>query len=514
MKAIQSPAQGVQVDFDDGYCPTWENIIQSYYNINLVINTDNNNNRVGVIPTTTTTNRFLSNNQPNSKPSFFTSNKPNSKPSFFTNNKPNNNKAKSHIFNKEPMMMDSTYNNFNNKSNQNTTKITPTILMIRPRAFNMRERHLMINGREILGALLDFGMHVYHNAHKLIEQKLPITFYLSKIEHYLEARVWNDIFLWCEKRLGLAIGSIRACVLIENVCATFQTHEILYELRSHAIGLNCGMWDYAASFISKFRHDYRFVLPERSKYVTMTKKFMSNYRELVIYTCHKHKAIATGGMTPLAKFSANNKQHDLNQIIQSKSYEFSIGADGCLVYHLDLIKPLLIEWNNICPNATNQMFKFKALNMDISDYYNQNILLTLPTGTISLNGLIKNICVGILFIESWFNGHGTYILDGKIEDSATAEISRSQVWQWLRHQATLDTGEVIDRMLVRQVIYFYTKQEIKRRHDNNIQYNQDKFRSAIRLFEQIVNQRNFIPFITSFLYNQDIFWQNCDTNWL
>ncbi|XP_072112313.1 malate synthase-like isoform X3 [Mobula birostris] len=297
------------------------------------------------------------------------------------------------------------------------------VLMLRPRAWNVVEHNLMINGREVPGPLFDFGLLMYHCGRILFENECGPFFYLSKVESHLEARLWNRIFVWAQKKLGLPIGSIKATVLIENILAAFEMEEILYELRDHSAGLNCGIWDYSASFVNKMGHRQEFLLPDRSKYVNMEKMFLKSYMDLLVKTCHKRGALATGGMAaqllPRDKESPEY-QRILANVTRLKLLEINAGVDGFMVFDLDLVEPMTKLFLKHT-NGPNQLHILREdVNVTASD------LLTVPSGGVTLNGLKYNIGVGILFIEVWLRGQGHFYFRGQVEDSATAEISRSQ----------------------------------------------------------------------------------------
>ncbi|XP_072112315.1 malate synthase-like isoform X5 [Mobula birostris] len=275
------------------------------------------------------------------------------------------------------------------------------VLMLRPRAWNVVEHNLMINGREVPGPLFDFGLLMYHCGRILFENECGPFFYLSKVESHLEARLWNRIFVWAQKKLGLPIGSIKATVLIENILAAFEMEEILYELRDHSAGLNCGIWDYSASFVNKMGHRQEFLLPDRSKYVNMEKMFLKSYMDLLVKTCHKRGALATGGMAaqllPRDKESPEY-QRILANVTRLKLLEINAGVDGFMVFDLDLVEPMTKLFLKHT-NGPNQLHILREdVNVTASD------LLTVPSGGVTLNGLKYNIGVGILFIEVWLRG--------------------------------------------------------------------------------------------------------------
>ncbi|KAJ8298172.1 hypothetical protein KUTeg_024703 [Tegillarca granosa] len=298
------------------------------------------------------------------------------------------------------------------------------VLMMRPRAWNMIEHNLLVNGKEVPGPLFDFGLLMYHNAKILLDNESGPYFYLSKLEGSKEAQLWDKIFTWTEQKLSLNHGCIKACVLIENIFASFEMEDILYELRDHSAGLNCGIWDYSASFINKFGHRPEFVLPDRNKYVSMDRHFLKSYMDLVVKTCHKHGCHATGGMAALILPDVSKSNTSYQQIVQKvvsgKKKEIEAGVDGFMVYEKRLVGPMQELFRKMSPSA-NQLTVLRCdVNVTAAD------LLKMPSGSVTYNGLKQNITVGILFIEAWLRGQGHYFFKGAVEDSATAEISRSQ----------------------------------------------------------------------------------------
>jgi len=353
------------------------------------------------------------------------------------------------------------------------------VLMLRPRAWNMTEHSILVDGKEAPGPLVDFGLLMYHNARLMHEAGSGPFFYLSKLEGSNEANLWNKIFVWAQEQLGLPIGTVKACVLIENVFASFEMEEILWELRDHSAGLNCGIWDYSASFINKFGHRTDFLLPDRSKYVSMDRPFLAAYMDLVVSTCFKRGAPATGGMAANILVDGN-EQDIIEKVVNSKDKEIKAGVDGFMVYDLGLIKPIRQLWKKY--DGCN--FKTAKCNIKIT----ANDLLHLPEGGVTLAGLEHNIRVGVLFICAWYSGKGCFVLKGCVEDSATAEISRSQVWQWIRQKARLEeTGEVVTVKMVREMV-----EEFARGHV-------EETKEACEVFLEIVTMREFPEFITTLL---------------
>ncbi|XP_046876415.1 malate synthase-like [Hypomesus transpacificus] len=421
LQALRSPAQGLQIDFDDGNCPTYRNQIKGIFNVYEVVH-----------------NKF-----PDTPP-----------------------------ISQAP------------------------VLMLRPRAWNMVEHNMMVRGKEVPGPLFDFGLLMFHCGKLLFDCGSGPFFYLSKMEGYLEARLWNKIFEWTEHKLGLPVGSIKATVLIENVLAAFEMEEILYELRDHSAGLNCGIWDYSASFVNKFGHREAFLLPDRSKYVNMEKRFLRSYMDLLVCTCHQRGALATGGMAALLlppdKENASCRTV-LATVTRLKLLEIDAGVDGFMVYDLDLIEPMqkLFQLHTHGVNQLHQLREDLVVTPDD--------LLSMPAGGVTLYGLKYNIAVGILFIEAWLTGKGHFFYRGQVEDSATAEISRSQVWQWIRHQALLeDNGSVVTRGLVTDLTREVMGELREVTHCQTVG-DEQRLLNAAAMFLEVVQKRDFPEFLTTYL---------------
>ncbi|XP_064874698.1 malate synthase-like isoform X3 [Oncorhynchus nerka] len=384
IQALSSPAQGLQVDFDDGNCPTYHNQIKGIYNVYRAV-----------------------------------------------------------------------HNQF-----PNAPKISQApVLMLRPRAWNMVEHNMMV-------------------------------------ESYMEARLWNNIFLWTEQKLGLPVGSIKATVLIENVLSAFEMEEILFELKDHSAGLNCGIWDYSASFVNKFGHRGAFLLPDRSKYVNMEKLFLRSYMDLLVQTCHRRGALATGGMAalllPQDRDSAPYRAA-LANVTRLKLLEIKAGVDGFMVYDLGLIEPMQ-KLFQLHSQGDNQMHQLRDdLTVTPDD------LLCMPAGGVTLYGLKYNIAVGILFIDAWLKGKGHFFYRGQVEDSATAEISRSQVWQWIRHQTQLeDDSRVVTRGLVTELTQ-EVMGELKVITRCHTVREEQRLLTAAAMFLEVVQKRDFPEFLTTYL---------------
>lgn len=319
-------------------------------------------------------------------------------------------------------------------------------LIARPRGWHLLEKHLYVDGEPIAGALFDFGLYFFHNARNLLARGTGPYFYLPKMEHYLEARLWNDVFIHAQSALGLPVGTIKATVLIETLPAAFQTEEILWELREHIVALNCGRWDYIFSYIKRQRTDTGAVLPDRAA-VTMTVPFMRNYSLHTIRTCHLHGAHAMGGMSafiPVKNDEARNTAA-FEQVRKDKEREATDGHDGTWVAHPGLVPVAMEIFDRIMPGP-NQVAKIPDVQVKAED------LLKPCDGPKTLQGLSMNINVGIAYIASWLRGQGAAPIHNLMEDAATAEISRTQVWQWRKTGTMLDTGELVDDDLINRVI--------------------------------------------------------------
>src|SRR5688500_10874914 len=311
----------------------------------------------------------------------------------------------------------------------------PAVLMVRPRGWHLPEKHLTVDGEAIAGAFFDFGLYFFHNAGATLEQGSGPYFYLPKMESHVEARLWNDVFVEAQRALGVGHGTIKSTVLIETLPAAFEMHEILYELRDHITGLNCGRWDYIFSFIKTLKAHRDYVLPDRSQ-VVMSKAFLAAYSELLIQTCHRRGAFAMGGM---AAQIPNRKDPQANEaaferVRADKEREARIGHDGTWVAHPDLVPVATEVFDRFMPTR-NQLHVKRD---DVAA--GRRELLEVPEGSKTENGFRENIRVGVQYVEAWLSGRGAVPLYNLMEDAATAEISRSQIWQWLHFGAALDDG--------------------------------------------------------------------------
>jgi malate synthase len=366
----------------------------------------------------------------------------------------------------------------------------PAVLLVRPRGWHLPERHVMVDGEPMSGSLFDFGLYVFHNARELLARGTGPYFYLPKLESHLEARLWNNVFLHAQSVLGVPQGSIKATVLIETILATFELDEILYELREHAAGLNCGRWDYIFSYIKKFRNYPNRLLPDRAQ-VTMTTPFMRAYSRLVIKTCHRRGAHAMGGMAaqiPIKDDPARNEEA-MARVRADKEREASDGHDGTWVAHPGLVPIAKEIFDRLMPGPnqvdSGKQADFAATAAD---------LLAVPEAPITEQGLRQNVNVGIGYTEAWLRGIGCVPLHHLMEDAATAEISRAQVWQWLHHRATLADGRTVDAGLVRAAVRDDLARTAKELGDNR--FKAGRYEEAAKLFLELAEADRFAEFLT------------------
>jgi malate synthase len=362
-------------------------------------------------------------------------------------------------------------------------------LLVRPRGLHLSERHVTVDGRAVPGPLFDFGLFFFHNARAQVERGTGPYFYLPKLESHREARIWNEVFLRSEDALGLPTGTIKATVLIETLPAAFEMDEILYELREHSSGLNCGRWDYIFSFIKSRRHDSAAVLPDRSQ-VTMEQPFMRAYTQLAIKTCHRRGVHAMGGMAAQIPIKGDPEASEraLEKVRADKRREATDGHDGTWVAHPGLV-PVAQEMFAKHMKGPNQLDRLREdVNATAED------LLRVPAGTRTEDGLRLNTRVGIRYLEAWLGGNGCVPLYHLMEDAATAEISRAQVWQWIHHGATLEDGRPVTPELFSRV----TDEEMGRieREVGSERYRAGRFPEARRLFERLSTAEALEEFLT------------------
>src|SRR6202166_1296425 len=365
-------------------------------------------------------------------------------------------------------------------------------LLVRPRGWHLDERHVEVDGKPISGSLFDFGMYFFHNAKRLLGKESGPYFYLPKLESHVEARLWNDVFNFAQDDLEIPRGTIRATVLIETILAAFEMEEILYELRDHSSGLNAGQWDYIFSIIKKFRNRPDFVLPDRAQ-VTMTVPFMRAYTELLVKTCHRRGAHAMGGM---AAFIPSRRDPEVNRVAlakvkEDKDREASDGFDGTWVAHPDLVPTATESFDKVLGDRPNQLERQRP---EVAVTADQLIDVRVPDGTITENGLRLNVRVGIQYIESWLRGVGAAAINNLMEDVATAEISRSQVWQWIRHTSRLSDGSSVTPDLVREIADDEMA-KIRERLGEDM-WAKGRFKEARGVFEEVALSRDFPAFLT------------------
>ncbi|XP_055536849.1 malate synthase-like isoform X2 [Wyeomyia smithii] len=423
--SLYANVQGIQVDFDDGHCPTWRNTVQGLYNVHRFVR--------GTLP-----------------------------------------------------------------GGPADIRQCP-VLMLRPRAFNMTEHHCMVEGKEVIGPLFDYAILMYHNAKRMADCEIGPYFYLSKIEGPSETQVWNKIFTWTEHRLQLPKSTIKACVLIENILAAYRMEDILYSIKEHAIGLNCGIWDYCASIIAKFGDSADFLIPDRNKYVNMGQPFLRNYMKLLIHICHKRGALATGGMAakilPTGKGAGSMVDDIIESVKLAKSVEITAGVDGFMIYDQRMIDAINELWQQRC-STDNQLKIFPDI-----EYITPESLTKIPEGGVTIDGLENNITVALLFIYHWFTGSGVFYLNGAVEDSATAEISRSQIWQWIRHRAIIEDGKSDTTVVTRALVYAVLESVISKAYKSWCTSTPDRKRllSSKFVLLEVISAREYIEYITTYL---------------
>mgnify|MGYP006286871645 CR=1 FL=1 len=355
-------------------------------------------------------------------------------------------------------------------------------LMVRPRGWHLEERHFLVDGEPAPGALFDFGLFMFHNAQTLVDKGSGPYFYLPKLENHREAGLWNDVFVEAQQQLGLEVGTIKATVLLETITASFEMDEILYELKEHSAGLNCGRWDYIFSFIKKFRNDPDAVMPDRGE-VTMTKPFMRAYTQKVIQVCHRREVHAMGGMAAQIPIKDDPEANEeaLESVRQDKVREAEDGHDGTWVAHPGLVEIAKEVFDEQMPEA-NQIDK-KREDVDVS----AADLLEVPDGERTLAGLRHSIRVGVQYLEAWLGGYGCVPLYNLMEDAATAEICRTQIWQWIHHEAEMEDGEALTVSRFRDLL----EEEVEEQG-----FEGGRFDDAIELFEQLSTSESFVEFLT------------------
>ena len=369
----------------------------------------------------------------------------------------------------------------------------PAVLFVRPRGWHLEEQHVLVDGEVMSGSIFDFALYVFHNAKELLSRNSGAYFYLPKMESHLEARLWNDIFLAAEQQLGIPSGSIKATVLIETILATFEMDEILWELKEHSAGLNCGRWDYIFSYIKKLAGDQALILPDRAQ-ITMTTHFMRSYSKLAIKTCHRRGVSAMGGMSALIPIKNDPEANEraLAGVRADKEREATDGHDGTWVAHPALVPVAKEVFDSIMPQP-NQIDK------QLPDFHvTAEDLLRAPEGAITEAGLERNIAVGLGYLESWLRGIGCVPLFHLMEDAATAEISRAQLWQWVHHGAVLADGRKVTEELCERFI----DAELVRVRDTVSAERYQAYLRAAELMRGLIHAPKFPDFLTVPAYAQ------------
>ncbi|WP_342429300.1 malate synthase A [Neobacillus sp. FSL H8-0543] len=379
----------------------------------------------------------------------------------------------------------------NPNGKQYVLKEETAVLFVRSRGLHLEEKHVLLDGKPISGSFFDFGMYFFHNVENLLARRTGPYFYLPKLEGHLEARLWNDVFVFAQEKLKVAQGTIKATVLIETIMSAFEMNEILYELKEHSAGLNCGRWDYIFSYLKKLRNHKDIILPDRSQ-VTMTVPFMRSYSLLTIQTCHRRKAPAMGGMAAQIPIRNNPEANEeaFAKVRADKEREARDGHDGTWVAHPGLVPVALEVFNREMPVA-NQIHTTKQQKITIvaSD------LLEAPSGTITEEGVRVNINVGIQYIASWLSGRGAAPIHNLMEDAATAEISRAQLWQWIRSpRGILNDGRKV-------TVEMYEKYKIEeleniKKEIGNEAFESGRFDEAAELFDRLILNDDFEDFLT------------------
>ncbi|MDP9189319.1 MAG: malate synthase A [Actinomycetota bacterium] len=367
-------------------------------------------------------------------------------------------------------------------------------LLVRPRGWHLPEKHLLVGGEALAGGLCDFGFFFFHNARGLLDSGSGPYFYLPKMESHLEARLWNDVFEFSQQSLGIEHGTIKATVLIETLPAAFEMEEILYELRDHSAGLNAGRWDYMFSAIKCFRERPEFVLPDRNS-VTMTAPFMRAYTELLVKTCHRHGAHAMGGMAAFVPSRTDDEANEkaMAKLGEDKSREAGDGFDGTWVAHPDMVGGAMEEFDQVLGDRPNQVDRLREeVSVSAADLLDVGS----TPGEITLEGLRSDVNVGIQYISSWLRGNGAAAIYGLMEDAATAEISRSQVWQWIRHEAELDDGRTVTAEIVREIEDEQLERIREEIGDDEWFESEGRPDESRALFEQVALADEFVEFLT------------------
>jgi malate synthase len=395
-------------------------------------------------------------------------------------------------------MMDAVRKTISLEQNGKSYKLNDKVatLVVRPRGWHLDEKHVLVDGKRISGGIFDFALFMFHNAKEQLARGAGPYFYLPKMESHLEARLWNDIFVMTQNELGLPQGTIKATVLIETILAAFEMDEILYELREHSAGLNAGRWDYIFSCIKKFKLDKDFCLADRAK-VTMTAPFMRAYALLLLKTCHKRNAPAIGGMAALIPIKNDPEKNEvaMGGVRNDKARDATDGYDGGWVAHPGLVDLAMGEFKKVLGDAPNQIGKQRP-DVEVTA---AELLSFQPETPITEAGLRYNINVGIHYLGSWLGGNGCVPIHNLMEDAATAEISRSQVWQWIRStKGTLDDGRKVTAGMVRAMI----PEELAKVKTAAPDGSSPAYERAAQIFEQMSTSDDFAEFLTLPLYEE------------
>lgn len=372
-----------------------------------------------------------------------------------------------------------------------TDRNLPT-LIARSRGWHLEEKHFTVDGEPISGALFDFGLYFFHNAQELVKAGTGPYFYLPKMESHLEARLWNDVFNLGQDYIGMPRGTIRGTVLIETIMAAFEMDEIIYELRDHSAGLNCGRWDYIFSVIKKFRQNPNFVLPDRSA-VTMTVPFMDAYVRLLIKTCHHRGVHAMGGMAAQIPIKDDKNANDaaMNSVYEDKLREVRAGHDGTWVAHPALATIATEVFNKHMPTPNQLFVRREDVNVTGNDLLNMNM-----PGTVTEDGIRKNLNIGLGYMEGWLKGIGCVPINYLMEDAATAEVSRSQLWQWCRHGVKTAEGKRVDKAYAQTLLKEQADELASKSPKGN------KYQLAAQYFSGQITGEDYADFLTSLLYNE------------
>ncbi|HJR17197.1 MAG TPA: malate synthase A, partial [Gemmatimonadales bacterium] len=367
-------------------------------------------------------------------------------------------------------------------------------LVVRPRGWHLEEKHLLVDGEAVSASLFDFGLYFFHNARELLDRGSGPYFYLPKLENHLEARLWNEVFQYAQDELGIPRGTIRGTVLIETILAAFQMDEILYELREHAAGLNAGRWDYLFSIIKNFRDSPEFVLPDRSQ-LSMSVPFMQAYTELLVKTCHRRDAHAIGGM---AAFIPSRRDPEVNEtalarVREDKAREARAGYDGAWVAHPDLVPVVEEVFTAVLSGQPHQKNRQRE---DVQPRADELLDVRVPGGRVTAAGVRGNITVALQYLGAWLGGSGAVAINNLMEDAATAEIARSQLWQWIRHGAKTEEGMPITLERCRRILAEETEALIAAGGDR------ERLERAGELLDSLISAEVFPEFLTLSAYQK------------